>query len=114
MTNGHATEPPISELRAGVEAMMSVAAEELSDGELAATIREFRREMDRQDAVFADLVVAGHRRGVGREDGYESTPAWLRARAGLRTGRKSASEAGKKAVTPPTSTRNPPLMAEVT
>ena len=66
--------------------MMSLDPGELSDGELAATILQFKVELDRQDAVFADLVVAGHRRGVGREDGYESTPSWLRARSGMLTG----------------------------
>ena len=86
MTNGQGSIPPFEALRAGVDAMMSLDQSELSDGELAATILRFRRELDRQDAVFADLVVAGHRRGVGREDGYESTPSWLRARSGMRTG----------------------------
>ncbi len=65
---------------------MTVAPGELSDTELASTILGFRRELDRQEAVFAELVLAGHRRGVGAEDGYESTPSWLRARAGMRTG----------------------------
>ena len=66
--------------------MMTLDAGELSDGELASTVLGFRRELDRLDSVFADLVVAGHRRGVGAEDGYESTPSWLRARSGMRTG----------------------------
>ena len=66
--------------------MMTLDPGELSDSELAATILRFKAELDRQEAVFADLVVAGHRRGVGREDGYESTPSWLRARSGMRTG----------------------------
>ncbi len=86
MTNGQAQAPPLEVLGAGVDSMMSLDPAELSDGELAATIVRFREQMDRQDAVFADLVVAGHRRGVGREDGYESTPSWLRARMGMRTG----------------------------
>lgn len=86
MTIGRSEDRPMDGLGAGVDAMMSVVPGELSDGELAATIVRFRREMDRQEAVFADLVVAGHRRGVGRDDGFESTPAWLRARAGMRTG----------------------------
>jgi len=86
MTIGQVTQPPIQGLRAGVEAMMTVVADELSDAELASTILRFRGELDRQDAVFADLVMAGHRRGVGAEDGYDSTPGWLRARAGMRTG----------------------------
>ena len=86
MTNGSVAETPISSLRAGVGSMMSLDPGELSDGELASTIVQFRRELDRQEAVFADLALAGHRRGVGREDGYESTPSWMRARSGMRTG----------------------------
>ncbi len=73
--------------------MMSVGPGELSDGELATTILRFRQQMDRLDSVFADLVVAGHRRGVGREDGYESSASWLRARAGMRTGEVHAAVA---------------------
>ena len=86
MTNVQMGTAPISDLRASVGSMMSITPGELSDGELASTIVQFRRELDRLDAVFADLVVAGHRRGVGAEDGYESTPAWLRARSGMRPG----------------------------
>ena len=86
MTNSQAATSPISDLRCGVGSMMGFDPGELSDGELASTIVQFRREMDRLDSVFADLTVAGHRRGVGREDGYESTPSWLRARSGMRTG----------------------------
>ena len=86
MTNSPAVASPIVGLRAGVGSMLTLDPGELSDGELASTILQFRRELDRLDSVFADLVVAGHRRGVGREDGYESTPSWLRARAGLKTG----------------------------
>ena len=90
MTIPHAVTSPLDGLRAGVSSMMSLDPGELSDGELASTILGFRRELDRQEAVFADLVVAGHRRGVGAEDGYESTPSWLRARSGMRTGQVHA------------------------
>ena len=93
MTNGLSEPRPVDVLRTGVEALMSVVPDELSDSELAATVLRFRRELDRQEAVFADLVLAGHRRGVGREDGFESTPAWLRARAGMRTGEVHAAVA---------------------
>ncbi len=86
MTIGEAVPTPINRLRAGVDSMMFIAPGELADTALAATILAFRCEMDRQEAVFADLVLAGHRRGVGAEDGYESTPSWLRARSGMRTG----------------------------
>ena len=86
MANSPAAVSPLDGLRAGVGSMMSLDPGELSDGELASTILGFRRELDRLDSVFADLVVAGHRRGVGAVDGYESTPSWLRARSGMRTG----------------------------
>ncbi len=45
-----------------------------------------RREIDRIDAVFADVVTAAHRRGAGTGDGYDSTRACLRRQAGMRTG----------------------------
>ena len=83
MTNQTPVRSPVEGLRAGTDAMMSLDPCEFSDGELASTILRFKVELDRLDSVFADLVVAGHRRGIGREDGYESTPSWLRARAGL-------------------------------
>ena len=86
LTNQTATPFSLEALRAGTDAVISLDPAELSDGELASTILRFRRELDRLDAVFADLALAGHRRGVGREDGYESTPSWLRARSGMRTG----------------------------
>ena len=86
MTNGQVVASPITSLGAGVDALMNLEPGELSDGELASTIVRFRQQLDRQEAVFADLALAGHRRGVGREDGYESTPSWLRARSGMRTG----------------------------
>ena len=86
MTNQTPAVPPLEGLRAAVDSMMVLDPSELGDGELASTILRFRRELDRLDAVFADLALAGHRRGVGAEDGYESTPSWLRARGGMRTG----------------------------
>ena len=82
MTNRQAPASPLEDLRTAVDSTMALDPSDLGDGELASTILRFRRELDRLDAVFADLAVAGHRRGVGAEDGYESTPAWLRARVG--------------------------------
>ena len=86
MTNQAPAPSPFTGLRTAVESTMTLDPAELSDGELASAILRFRRELDRQEAVFADLALAGHRRGVGAEDGYESTPSWLRARSGMRTG----------------------------
>ena len=76
MTNQTPVRSSLDGLRTAVDSMMLLGPTELSDGELASTILRFRRELDRLDSVFADLTVAGHRRGVGREDGYESTPSW--------------------------------------
>ncbi len=51
--------------------------------------------MDRLDAVFAGLVSAAHSRGVGDSHGYQSTAAWLRWQAGMRTGEvRAAIDAG--------------------
>ncbi len=49
MTNSRRENPPFEALRAGVESMMSLDPAELSDGELAATVLEFRRQLDRQE-----------------------------------------------------------------
>ena len=86
MTDQTLARSPLDDVRTGTDAVMCLDPADLSDGELASTILRFRQQLDRQEAVFADLIVAGHRRGVGAEDGYESTPAWLRARSGMRTG----------------------------
>jgi Domain of unknown function DUF222./HNH endonuclease. len=76
--------PPIRELRAAVDAMGTIDPTELSDTQLADELLRFRREIDRQEAVFSGLALAAHRRGVGGVDGYQSTAAWLRWQAGMR------------------------------
>ena len=86
MIDGMMAERPILRLRAAVDAMGSVDASEFTDAGLAGEIRRVRREMDRMEAVFSELVVAGHRRGVGTLEGFQSTNAWLRARSGMRAG----------------------------
>ena len=89
MIDGMVTERPILGLRAAVDAMGSVDASEFTDARLAGEIRCVRREMDRMEAVFSGLVAAGHRRGVGALEGFQSTNAWLRARSGMRAGEVS-------------------------
>ncbi len=71
---------------------------ELSDPALATEVLALRAQMDRQEAVFARLVVAAHQRGVGAVDGSASTAAWLRSHAGMREGdARTALDAGEAA-----------------
>lgn len=77
---------PLGALRDVVGTALEIDPAGLSDGELATHALRLRREMDRLDAAFAEVTLAVHRRGAGAEDGYDSTAAWLRARAGMRTG----------------------------
>ncbi|MEP6624645.1 MAG: DUF222 domain-containing protein [Acidimicrobiia bacterium] len=79
-------EAPIRAFRDAVDAALELDPSGLSDGGLAAAVLGVRREQDRLEALSAELVLAAHRRGVGTVDGYDSTAAWLRARAGMRTG----------------------------
>ncbi len=68
----------------------------LGDAGLADEIVELRGQMDRVDAQFARLVLAGHRRGIGAADGSPSTAAWLRRHTGMREGdARAAIEAGE-------------------
>jgi len=88
--------PPIRVLARGVDALTSVEVSELSGAALPGFVLALRREMDRIDAVFAEAVTAAHRRGAGTGDGYESTAAWLRWQAGMRTNEvRSAIAAGE-------------------
>ncbi len=49
MTNQTPVLSPLERLRAGTDAVMSLDPSELGDGELAATVLSFRRELDRLD-----------------------------------------------------------------
>lgn len=83
-------------LRAAVDELAGLEPGELSDVVLADDLLALRREMDRQEAVFARLARAGHTRGLGSVDGAASTAAWLRHRAGMREGdAKAAIECGE-------------------
>jgi hypothetical protein len=85
----------VAQLRDAVDALVSVDPSSLSDAELGSLVLELRREMDRQEAVFAQAVRAAHTQGVGASDGAASTAAWLRHRAHMREGdARAAIEAG--------------------
>ena len=91
-----ASESPIRTLRRAVDAMTTLEASGLTEAELPGLVLRMRREMDRLDAVFADVVTSAHRRGAGTVDGYQSTGAWLRWQAGMRTADvQSAIDAGE-------------------
>ena len=68
---------PVAQIRAGVDALVAAGSSGLSDAELGSLVLELRREMDRQDAVFAQAVRAAHTQGVGASDGAASTAAWV-------------------------------------
>jgi len=85
----------VAALRAAVDGLADLDPAELLDVELADELIGLRREMDRQDAVFARLANAAHLRGLGSADGAASTAAFLRHRAGMREGdAKTAIECG--------------------
>jgi hypothetical protein len=87
---------PIAGLRDAVDGLETLDPVELSDTALAHELLALRRQMDRQDAVFARLVRAAHVRGLGGADGAASTAAWLRHRAGMREGdARTAIECGE-------------------
>ena len=87
---------PVAQIRAGVDALAAVDPSGWSDAEVASEVLALRREMDRQEALFARLVRAAHTQGVGASDGAASTAAWLRSNARMREGdARAAIEAGK-------------------
>ncbi|MSO38630.1 MAG: DUF222 domain-containing protein, partial [Acidimicrobiia bacterium] len=77
---------PVGFIKAGVDALLEVDVSELSDVVLADQLLGLRRQIDRQEAGFAEMAVLAHRRGLGSIDGASSTAAWLRNRAGMRHG----------------------------
>jgi hypothetical protein len=87
---------PIDRLREAVDELAMLDPSELSDAALAHELVALRRQMDRQDAVFARLARVAHVRGLGAGDGAASTAAWLRHRAGMREGdARAAIECGE-------------------
>ncbi len=83
-------------MRDAVDVLAQIDPADLGDVALADEVLELRRQMDRQDAVFASLAWVGHTRGVGNVDGAASTASWLRHRAGMREGdAKTALECGE-------------------
>ena len=86
---------PVARLHDAVDALVELDPVDLTDGGLADELIRLRREMDRQEAVFARLAHAAHVRGLGSADGAASTAAFLRHRAGMREGdAKAAIECG--------------------
>jgi hypothetical protein len=86
---------PVAQIHAGVDALAAVDPSGWSDAAVASEVLALRREMDRQEALFARLVRAAHTQGVGASDGAASTAAWLRHRAHMREGdARAAIEAG--------------------
>ncbi len=85
----------VTQLRHAVDELIELDPECISDAALADELIALRREMDRQEAVFARLAQAAHTRGLGSIDGAASTAAWLRHQAGMREGdARAAIEAG--------------------
>ena len=67
-------------------ARRALTRDDVSDDALAHDLVALRRQIDRQEAVFAAMAARGHRRGIGGRDGAASTAAWLSHRARMRAG----------------------------
>ena len=86
----------VASLHDVVDELVGIDPAALSDVAVADELLAVRAGIDRLEGVFARLAAAAHRRGVGAEDGAQSTAAWLRSRAGMREGdAKAAVEAGE-------------------
>ncbi len=77
---------PIRALRAAVDRVVRIDVPAEPDTAVAAELVGLRREMDRLESKYAALVVTANRRGIGREDGHHSTPAWIRWQTGQTLG----------------------------
>lgn len=73
---------PVRALRRAVDRVATSDPSAMTDAELARDLVALRTEADRIEAVLAELTMAANRRGIGLEDGHQSTPAWLRWRTG--------------------------------
>ena len=74
---------PIAALGLVVDALLAQDPAALNDEEFAVGVLRERRLMDRLDADLARRALAANRRGIGLEDGYQSTPAWLAWKTGM-------------------------------
>ena len=89
---------PVRALRAAVDRIARIDVPAEPDTAVAAELVGLRREMDRLDAKYAELVSSANRRGVGREDGHHSTGAWIRWQTGQTLGQiRSVQAAGEVA-----------------
>lgn len=76
-------EDPIRGLHAAADAVLEQDPAEQTVEELGADLVRLRRQIDRLEAGFAQRTLAAHRRGVGLEDGHQSTPAWIAWKTGM-------------------------------
>lgn len=74
---------PVGNLRRAVDGVLDQSPDGLTDAELGADLVRMRRQIDRLEAAFAARTLAAHRRGVGLEDGHQSTPAWISWQTGV-------------------------------
>ncbi len=71
---------------------------ERSDSEVGGDLVELRRQADRIESKLAAMTVAANRRGIGREDGHHSVPAWIRWQTGQTLGEiRTVEQAGQVA-----------------
>src|SRR6478752_4033955 len=80
---------PVGDLGTAVEGVLGVDPVALPAAELQTDLLRWSRRRDREDAGFAAWVLAAVRTGIGVEDGFVDTVAWLswktgRARGDLR------------------------------
>jgi hypothetical protein len=71
-------------LAQAVDELVGIDVSTMCDSEIRETLIAARREIDRQEAFVATLMVAVHRRGIPAGDGASSTPAWVQWQTGQR------------------------------
>jgi Domain of unknown function (DUF222) len=79
-----------------VDELVEFDASLMCDAEIRESFLALRREIDRQEAVAARLLVGVARRGIPAGDGAASTPAWVQFETGQRfTDAKASLSAGR-------------------
>src|SRR5947207_2714959 len=68
---------PVGDLRIAVDAVLDQDPADLVASAKGTDLMRLRRQIDRLEAAFALRVQDANRNGVGVEDGYASTPAWV-------------------------------------
>jgi len=93
-------------LAQAVDELVGLDVSMMCDSEIRETLIAARREIDRQEAFVATLMVAVHRRGIPAGDGATSTPAWVQWQTGQRfTDARSSLEAGRACESLPTTAK---------